>query len=158
MKVEVRQFAFATLGFLLWLTVSHIAFAAITVVPIQINRPIQKGYQFDVKRRNDRNPQQYAFAVDITLKQISFLYQYNTSIGLIHFESGEVSVKVLRKVPCKTRSNHVLCHFTVPKQSLANVNLGFIFEVPVFSKINGTFIRMPSTDYRFFQLKDVLGQ
>ena len=158
MKSNIHQYWFIAFCFLLWISNTHNAHALSTIAQIQINKPIQQGYQFDVKRRNDRNPQQYAFSVDITLKQITFPHRYNTFLGLIHLEKMSATIKRLRKVPCKAQVNHVLCDFTVPKQALANPELGFIFEVPVFVEMNGTFRAMPSTDFRFFRLKDVPGQ
>ncbi len=120
---------------------------------VKPNQVVKQGLQVNVSRTIDKNPQQYAFTVEIIANHTELPDQFSTSLSTHHVTSHGESLNPLRKVPCSKRDRRITCNFTVPIQAIANPELVFLFDVPVVLKSNGKSIAMPSSSMSYFPLK-----
>jgi hypothetical protein len=131
-----------------------------TITP---NQPVKQGLQVNVSRSIDKNPQQYAFTVEIIAKNTELPGQFSTSLSIYHVTSHGESLQGLRQIPCgrhdglRPTGGHrrSTCNFTVPIKAIANPELVFLFDVPVVVKSNGKSIAMPSSSMSYFPLNQV---
>ena len=65
MKIKLSFIKLTIFSSLIWLNYQHTVSASGIVNHIQVNTFIEKGYQFDVKRFDDRNPKQYVFSISV---------------------------------------------------------------------------------------------
>jgi hypothetical protein len=121
-----------------------------TITP---NQPVKQGLQVNVSRTIDKNPQQYAFIVEITAKNTELPDQFSTSLSIHHVTSHGESLQGLRQIPCGRHDQRITCNFTVPMKATQNPELVFLFDVPVVLKSNGKSIAMPSSSMSYFPLK-----
>jgi hypothetical protein len=121
-----------------------------TITP---NQPVKQGLQFDVKREIDKNPQKYAFIVEIIAKNTELPDRFSTSLSIHYVTSHGESLQGLRQIPCGRHDQRITCNFTVPMKATQNPELVFLFNVPVVLKSNGKSIAMPSSSMSYFPLK-----
>jgi hypothetical protein len=131
-----------------------------TITP---NQPVKQGLQVNVSRSIDKNPQQYAFTVEIIANNTELPDRFSTSLSIHHVTSHGESLQGLRQIPCgrhdglRPTGGHrrITCKFTVPMKATQNPELVFLFDVPVVVKSNGKSIAMPSSSMSYFPLKQV---
>jgi hypothetical protein len=123
-----------------------------TITP---NQPVKQGLQVNVSRTIDKNPQQYAFTVEIIAKNTELPDQFSTSLSIHHVTSHGESLQGLRQIPCGRSNRRITCNFTVPMKATQNPELVFLFDVPVVLKSNGKSIAMPSSSMSYFSLSQV---
>jgi hypothetical protein len=129
--------------------------ASSVVTPVKPNQAVKQGLHINASRTIDKNPQQYAFTVEIIAKNTELPDQFSTSLSIHHVTSHGESLKGLRAVPCGRHNRHVTCNFTVPMKATQNPELVFLFDVPVVVKSNGKSIGMPSSSMSYFSLNQV---
>jgi hypothetical protein len=122
---------------------------------VKPNQAVKQGLQVNVSRTIDKNPQQYAFTVEIIAKNAELPDRVSTSLSIHHLTSHGESLQGLRQIPCRTHNRRITCNFTVPVQAIANPELVFLFDVPVVLKSNGKSIAMPSRSMSYFPLNQV---
>jgi hypothetical protein len=123
-----------------------------TITP---NQPVKQGLQVNVSRSIDKNPQQYAFTVEIIAENTKLPDRFSTSLSIHHVTSHGESLQGLRQIPCGKHDRHITCNFTVPIKAIENPELVFLFDVPVVMKANGKSIAMPSSSMSYFPLNQV---
>jgi hypothetical protein len=131
------------------------AHASSVIGVVQPNQSVKQGLQFNVTRTIDKNPQQYAFTVEILAKNTELPDRFSGSLNIHHATSHGESFKGLRAVPCGKHDRQIICNFTVPIKGIENPELVFLFDVPVVMKANGTSIAMPSSSMSYFPLNQV---
>jgi hypothetical protein len=122
---------------------------------VKPNQVVKQGLQVNVSRTIDKNPQQYAFTVEIIAKNTELPDQFSTSLSIHHVTSHWESLQGLRQIPCGKHDRHITCNFTVPIKAIENPELVFLFDVPVVMKANGKSIAMPSSSMSYFPLNQV---
>jgi hypothetical protein len=127
--------------------------ASSVISTITPNQPVKQGLQINVSRTIDKNPQQYAFIVEIIAKNTELPDQFSTSLSIHHVTSYGESLQGLRQIPCGRNNRRITCNFTVPMKATQNPELVFLLDVPVVVKSNGKSIAMPSSSMSYFPLK-----
>jgi hypothetical protein len=99
-----------------------------TFVPVRPNQPVEQGFEFNVKRSIDKNPQQYRFIVEIMAKNAKFWGTPNSSLAIHQTRYGE-SLNSLRATPCHHEKQRITCNFTVPIKDTRNPELVFLLTL-----------------------------
>lgn len=129
--------------------------AASTINKVKINQNIQQGLQFEAVRLQDKNPAQFTLEVKITPKSVIMPRISDTSLSLVEISQHTSSIRGLRKIACTKQTESLLCRFTIPKTSLNNSNLCFVYTVRITSIQNGKVIQQHNADFYYFPINKV---
>ena len=130
--------------------------ASSILAPVIPNQPAKQGWQFNVKRTIDKNPQQYDFIVEIVSQNTPLPDHFSAALSLHKVTSHGESIEPLRVVPCAPTPHRIRCHFTAPIKATQNPELFFLLDMPVVIQRNGKSIAMPSTNMLYFPLKNAV--
>jgi hypothetical protein len=130
---------------------------------VKPNQAVKQGLQVNVSRTIDKNPQQYAFTVEIIANNTELPDRFSSSLSIHHMTRHGESLQGLRQVLCRKHDGlrptgghrRITCNFTVPIKATQNPELVFLFDVPVVLKSNGKSIAMPSSSMSYFPLNQV---
>jgi hypothetical protein len=130
--------------------------ASSILAPVIPNQPVNQGWQFNVQRQIDKNPQQYQFTVEIIPQNVPLPAPFSAALSLHKVTPHGESIEPLRAVPCEQTPQRIRCHFTAPIKATHTPELVFLLDMPVVIQRNGKSITMPSTNMLYFPLKNAV--